>query len=183
MPVAVGTPLFTLRNVGLEKEMDSARTQLSIAQVTAREAELHGGNMGEARADLVSDVEHYRTVAEEAQTMQVASPIAGNVVTTGLNNLTGSFVEKGAELIEIDGLQNFRARIYIPEFQLHRMRLGAEVSLKPEALFRSIHGTVDSLAPASSEMAPGLVHREQYAGTVGIAGKLEDAFLAFGWRQ
>jgi len=164
--VLAGTPLLTLRNVALEKETDTARTQLNVAQMTDREAQLKNGKLGQARAELASDVEHYQAVTAQTATLQVSSPIAGAVVTRGLRNLAGSFVERGAELVEIDNLTDLRARIFVPEFEMHRLRAGALVSLKLDSLFGPVRGEVNTLAPAVSEIAAGLATSEQYKGAV-----------------
>ena len=178
MSVAVGTPLFILKNVALEKQANTARTQLSVSEVTAREAELNNGNRGQARAKLASDIEHYRTIVEQTATLQVSSPIAGAVVTPGVRNLTGSFVERGAELIEIDDPKDLKARIFVPEFEMHRLRVGAPVSLKLDALFGPIRAEVNSVAPASSEIAAGLVETAQYKGMVAPRYYVAGVFVA-----
>jgi hypothetical protein len=58
----------------------------------------------------------------------------------------------------------FKARIFIPEFQVRKIRLGAPVSLKLEGLFLPVRGQIGSLAPASSELDPGLEQQGRYQG-------------------
>jgi hypothetical protein len=57
-----------------------------------------------------------------------------------------------------------RARIYVPQEVLRQVRVGADVVVKLDAYLGSIPGRVASLAPASADIEPGLVHKEDYKG-------------------
>src|SRR5208337_804314 len=96
--------------------------------------------------------------------LEVASPISGVVVTPRLWDRVGSFVQEGDVLAGVDDARTLKARIFVPEFQVQRLRVGAPASLKLESLFQPIRGQVTSIAPASSELAPGLAPEEKYKG-------------------
>jgi multidrug resistance efflux pump len=121
-------------------------------------------NLGIARAERASQVGRSRSVFEQVAALQVASPIAGVVATPRLQDRVGSFVQEGDELAEIDDARTLKARIFIPEFQVRRVRPGTPASLKLESLFQPIRGQVNSIAPASSELAAGLAGEEKYKG-------------------
>ena len=163
-PVAAGTPLFLLRNVRLEAEADDAKRSLVAAEAGAREAQMNYANLGIARAERASQVGRSRSVFEQVAALQVASPISGVVATPRLQDRVGSFVQEGDELAEIDDARTLKARIFIPEFQVRRIRPGTPASLKLESLFQPIRGQVNSIAPASSELAAGLAGEEKYKG-------------------
>ncbi len=163
-PVAAGTPLLLLRNVRLETEADDARFSLSAAEAKAREAQMKYANLGSARAERASQVRRSRSVSEQVAALQVASPISGVVATPRLRDRVGSFVQKGDVLADVDDARTFKAQIFIPEFQVQRLRAGAPASLKLESLFQPVRGEVGSIAPASSELAPGLAQAEKYKG-------------------
>jgi putative peptide zinc metalloprotease protein len=163
--VAAGTPLFLLRNLRLETEADDATAGLRNAEAQARQAELTYTNLGSARAESASQAGRSRSVLEQVEALQVTSPISGVVASPRLWDRLGSFVQEGDVLADVDDARTLRARIYIPEFQVHRIRVGAPASLKAEALFYPIRGQVASLAPASSELPIGLVQEEKYKGT------------------
>jgi multidrug efflux pump subunit AcrA (membrane-fusion protein) len=112
---------------------------------------------------LASESGRYRSVAERVGALEVLSPISGVVVTPRPENLIGAFVQEGAELAEVDNVEALKARIFIPEFQVRKISLGAPASLKLESLFRPIRGRVNSIAP-SSAAAPGVLHEEKYKG-------------------
>ncbi len=164
-PVSAGTPLFLLRSRTLEAEADESRVGLHTAEAHAREAEMNYANLATAQAEQASQLGHSRSVLEQVAALQVASPISGVVASPRLRDRLGSFVEEGEVLADVDDVRTFRARIFIPEFQIHRIKTGAPTSLKPEALFYPIRGQVASVAPASSMLPPGLMQEEKYKGT------------------
>jgi putative peptide zinc metalloprotease protein len=164
MPVAAGTPLFRLRNVRFETEADDASFKLRTAEAKAREAQMNFTNLGSARAERASQAGRSRSVAEQVAALEIASPISGVVATPRLRNRVGSFVQEGDVLAEIDDARTLKARIFIPEFKVQRLRSGAPASLKLESLFQPIRGRVSSIAPAASEPAPGLGQEEKYKG-------------------
>jgi len=162
--VAVGTPLFTLRNVRLEVEADSSKLGLHTAEAQAREAQMKYTDLGSARAESASQSARSHSVFEQVAALYVKSPISGVVATPRLRDRAGSFVQEGDVLAEIDDARTLKARIYIPEFQVRRIQVGAPASLRLESFFQPIRGAVISIAPASSELAPGLVQEEKYKG-------------------
>ncbi len=162
--MAAGTPLFLLRNLRLETAADEAKEKLHTAEAQTREAELTYTNLGTARAENESQAGRSRSVLEQVAALKVTSPIAGVVASPRLRDRLGSFVQEGDVLGDVEDARTLRARIFIPEFQVHRIRTGAPASLKPEALFFPVRGQVVSVAPASSELAPGLVQEEKYKG-------------------
>jgi multidrug resistance efflux pump len=163
-PVAAGTPLFVLRNAQLESEADHAQVGLRSAAAKAREAEMTYTDLGTARAEQISQAEDARSVFERVSALQVRSPISGVVATPRLRDRVGSFVQAGDVLAEVDDDRTLKARIFIPEFQVQRIRPGAPASLKLASIFQPIRGQVSSLAPASAELPSGLVEVEKYKG-------------------
>jgi putative peptide zinc metalloprotease protein len=162
--VTAGTPLFLLRNVQLETEADDARFSLRNAEAKAREAQMNYVNLGSAGAEHASQVGRSRSVSAQVAALQVASPISGVVATPRLRDRLGSFVQEGDVLADVVDARTLEARIFIPEFQVQRLRSGAPVSLKLESLFQPVRGQVSSIAPASSELALGLAQKEKYKG-------------------
>jgi putative peptide zinc metalloprotease protein len=163
-PVAAATPLFLMRNLRLETEADDARASLRTAEAKAREAQMKYANLGSARAEHASQVGRSLSVSEQVAALRVASPISGVVATPRLRDRVGSFVQEGDVLADVDDPRTFKARIFIPEFQVQRIRSGAPASLKLESSFQPVRGQVGSIAPASSELAPGLAQEEKYKG-------------------
>jgi len=164
LSIAAGAPVLRLRNASLEEDADRSQSDLRTAEAGARQAQLDYANLGRARGEQTFQLERNRAVTQQVAALQISSPISGVLVTPRIRNLVGSFVQEGTELAEIDDVQTLQARIFIPEFQIHRVLPGAAVSLKLESFFQPIRGQVSSIAPASSAMATGLMHLEPYNG-------------------
>jgi hypothetical protein len=77
----------------------------------------------------------------------------------------GWFVQEGDILADVGDVRTLKARIFIPEFQVQRISPGDPASLRLESLFRPIRGKISSIAPASSELAPGLAQEEKFRGS------------------
>ena len=73
-------------------------------------------------------------------------------------------MKAGTEVAEVADLSTMRARIYIPEFSVRDVRLGAPARLHAESQFRPWSGTLVSLAPASSLIEAGLIEKAQLEG-------------------
>lgn len=162
--VGVGTPLFVLRNVRLEADADDAMVRLRTAEAKVREAQMTSANLGIARSEHSSQVEHSRSVLKQVAALKVASPIPGIVETPRLQDRVGSHVQAGDILADVDDSSILKAQVFIPEFQVHRVRPEAPVSMRLESFFQPVRGQVNSIAPASSTLAAGLAQEEKYKG-------------------
>jgi putative peptide zinc metalloprotease protein len=162
--VAVGGAIFRMRNVNLEGDASRSLADLSLAQANTRQAQLNYADLGSARSEQASQSERYRSVSQQLAVLQLISPISGVVVTPRIGNLAGSFVAQGTELAEIDDSQTLKARIFVPDFDVHRVALGAPVSLKLESRFQPVLGRVAAISSAPLDLPSGLIHIEQYKG-------------------
>ena len=164
-PIVAGAPVLRMRNAKLEEEADRSRADLSLAEAATRQAQLNYAEVGRARSEQASQLERYRSVSRQLAVLQIVSPISGVVMTPRIRCLVGSFVAEGTELVEVDDIQTLQARIFVPDFEIRRVALGAPASLKLESQFRPIPGRIASISPATLDLAPGLVHVEQYKGS------------------
>jgi len=162
--VAAAAPLLTLRNIALESQADNAQADLRSAEDDVRQAQLNYQDVGRVRAERAYQLERYDSASHQKAALQVRSPISGLVVTPALQDKVGTIVDSGTELAEIDDTSTLKARIFIPEFQVSKVSLGAPVSLKLESRFQPLRGQVSSIAPASSPVDLGLVNEAKYKG-------------------
>ena len=162
--IDAGVPLFRMRNMKLEGDASRSLADLSLAQAEARQAQLNYGDIGSARSEQLSQSEQYLSAARKLAVLQVTSPISGIVVTPRIDNLAGSFVAEGTELAEVDDSQTLKARIFVPDFDVHRVVLGTPVSLKLESQFQPILGWLSEISPTPLGLPSGLIHIEQYKG-------------------
>jgi hypothetical protein len=100
----------------------------------------------------------------EAAELQLRSPIAGVVVTPRVNDRKGQYVVEGSDLVEIAAVDQMKARIYIPEYELQRFVIGAPARLQIEGIARTWEGAAVAVAPASSEIDAALGQTTTYRG-------------------
>ena len=163
-PVNIGTPLVRLRNLSLETRSAGARAEAQVAAANATQAQLEYANFGPAEREKEQLTQQSHALAEEQARLDLVSPIAGIVTTSRVSDLLGSTLKAGATVVEVVDLSQMRARIYVPETALRQVGVGAKALVKLDAYTSSIPGWVASLAPASTDIEPGVVPQEDYKG-------------------
>ncbi len=162
--VAAGGPLLRLRNLELESAAAQAGADMRNASARATQASMNYENFGPAEHERQQSTVRQRSVTEEVKHLEVTSPISGTVTTPRLHDLLGSYLKSGTEVAEVADLSTMTARIYIPEFGMRDVRLGAPVRLHAESQFKPWAGRLASLAPASSSIEAGLIDKAQLEG-------------------
>jgi putative peptide zinc metalloprotease protein len=163
-PVAAGEPILRLTNLDLESATALAGADLRNASARATQAGMHYENFGPAEHERQQSSERHRSLTEETKHLQVVSPIEGTVTTPRLHDLLGAYLKSGTEVAEVADLSTMTARIYVPEFGMRDVRLGAPVRLHAESEFKAWSGTLASLAPAPSAIEAGLMESENLEG-------------------
>lgn len=162
--VSAGQPIITLRNLQLESEAGKVAADLDSATAAAVQAQLRYADFTPAEHEREQLGEHQQLLQAELGRLNVRSPIAGTLLTPRLQERLGSFVTEGAELAAVGTLNRLRARIYVPEFDLQKVKVGAGARLHLDSYLGSRSGVVTDVAPASSEIAPGLIPQTTYKG-------------------
>ena len=96
--------------------------------------------------------------------LRLSSPISGVVATPRVRDRLGSYLPAGTVVAEIDNISSIRARIYMPESEIKKLRPQAVVRLHFDGLTKLSSGHVASVSPINVEMEPGLVSLQGYAG-------------------
>lgn len=163
-PVAAGATIARLRNLELESQAADARAKLQLATAKASQAQLRYASFGPAEQQRRSAETAARMAADELSRLAVTSPISGVVVTPRVKDLLGSRLEAGAEIAEIADTSTMRARAYVSEFDMRRLRGSGDAKLFFDSLGISLPSTVASVGQVSTEILPGLTHQEEYKG-------------------
>ncbi len=129
--VAAGAPLLRLRNLELESAAAQAGADLRSASARAMQAGMSYENFGPAEHERQQSTERHRSLAEEMKLLEVSSPIAGTVTTPRIHDLLGTYLKPGTEVAEVADLSTMTARIYVPEFSMRDVRLGARCAFMP----------------------------------------------------
>lgn len=162
--VSAGQPLAQLTNLELGSAAAQADADLHLASDESYQAMLRYGNFGSAEYKRQEMMERNRSVGRELSQLLIASPISGVVVTPRLENLVGSYLEAGTLVAEVADPSTLTARIYIPEFGMKEVKLGARVRLQAESHVTPLSGALALISPTFSEIAPGLIPTDQLKG-------------------
>lgn len=162
--VPAGAPLLRLRNLEMESEAASVAADLKLASARAFQAQMRHTEFATAerrREELTADD---RALHEKMSQLTVLSPITGTVVTPRVQDLLGSYLPPGSEVMEIADTSTLQALVYLSEADVGKVRLGAPAALHVDSQASSILGSVTFVAPASSEAEKGLFNEQEYKG-------------------
>src|SRR5258708_5138047 len=162
--VLPGSPLVQLRNVPLQSKLARSEADYATAYGRAASAVLRYADIGSALAERDQIAQRTRQLSAETGHLELKSPIAGTVVRAGVGDRVGSYVIEGTELLEVDDLERMRARIYVPEQDIFKIGVGAAARLKVDGMIDTVAARVAAVAPASSEIDPGLADVSKYKG-------------------
>ena len=152
--VKAGAVVARLSNLSLQSEYEDARAKYLLASQEANAAALRFRGYGEAiqeRARLNARVGQLAGMTEE---LDLRSPIAGAVVTPKVGDLLGAYLTAGQELLEIADLRTLRARVYISEFDVSKIRQGAPAKLQVEGRIRKWDTRAEYVAARPTEKLP-----------------------------
>jgi putative peptide zinc metalloprotease protein len=162
--VARGAPLFQLRNLPLESRLAHSQSEFSVASGRTRAVALRYGNFGPAAKEQERLSRQTSVLSSEAANLELKSPISGIVLTPRVSDRVGTYVTAGTELAEIADLSQLRARIYVSEHDLYKLRVGSPASLEVEGIFMKWNTQALALSAVSTEIDPGLTGETQYKG-------------------
>ncbi len=149
--VPAGARLGILSNLPMESNLSDARAHLQLASAEAREAELRYRRYGNALKEREQSAAQYEQISAMNAALAMTAPMAGTVITPKVQDRLGAYLEEGAEFVEIADLSQMRTRIYVSEYDLYKIRLGAEARLQLDGLLRRRDGTVSLVSARPAE--------------------------------
>ena len=162
--VSAGTLLLRLRNLDLESEAARVAADLRLASARALQAQMRHTDFATAEREREKLTAHARALQEKMTQLTVLSPVTGTVITPRVQDLLGSYLLPGSEVMEIADTSMLQALVYISAPEVGKVRFGSPVALHLDSRARSIFGNVTFLAPAPSEAAKGLFDQQEYKG-------------------
>jgi putative peptide zinc metalloprotease protein len=162
--VAAGTLVLQLRNLPLQSQQALSAADYEMASARARSAALTYADFGAASQDRDRLAQQTRDLTAEADSLAVRTPISGVVVTPRVADRLGAYVVAGTELVEVADVRTLRARIYVSEHEMYKLRVGTPARLVVDGRVKSWKAQAGAIAPLSSEIAPGLMNLSKYAG-------------------
>jgi putative peptide zinc metalloprotease protein len=162
--VSAGTPLATLRNLPVQSDAADARARYVVASGRATSAQLHYENVGSALRERDRFAIQSEQLRRKAGSLGLVSPISGVVITPNLYNRVGAYLTEGAELLEVADLSSLRARIYVSEYDMYKVREGAGAKLQVEGISRIWESQALSITPVSLESDPSVSGETKFKG-------------------
>ena len=165
--VDTGTTLVRMRNPELEGRAAQAAAELRLASLRATEARIRYENYARAEKERDGLAQQSAELQKEVAALEQSSPISGVVTTPHVRDLIGSYVAAGQPLLDVADVRLLKARIYLPEFEMSRVQIGAPVTLVLDSVVGRYRARVGAIAPLSSDIEPGLLSIEKYKGMAG----------------
>jgi putative peptide zinc metalloprotease protein len=162
--VDAGTPLVQLRNVPLQSKLALSKANYQMATERANSAVVHFDNVGGMMRQLDISQAQNTGLSAQAAKLNLASPLAGVVLTPGMEDRVGSYVTEGTELAEVGDLRTMRARIYISEYEMSKFKPGSDARLEIDGTMKKWRARAALVSATSSEIDEGLADRAQYKG-------------------
>jgi putative peptide zinc metalloprotease protein len=164
--VAAGAPVASLRNLSLQSKLESSTADYKIASMRATSAELRYADVGGAIQQRNQAAQQSQNLAAQALHLTLLSPISGVVLTPRLADREGAFLREGAALAEIADLSLMRARIYVSEYDVSKVKAGANARASIEGRAQKWTAKAIDIAPVSSLADPSLTESSKYKGLV-----------------
>ena len=162
--VAMGGKIAGLRSLDVESETARAGRGLAVSSARATDAELRSGDYGSADAERRQWSRLVEVANDRRRELDVVSPISGTVVTPHVEELSGTWIDAGTTIAEVQDLQRLRARVFIPEPEMRVLTQVTGHSLRVASFVAPLHGRLVSLSPTPQDVAPGLIPTTKYKG-------------------
>ena len=162
--VSAGQTIGILQNLPLTSGYEGARAQLLLASERAKEASRQYKDFGAATKEKEHQVAQVQQYSDMNQALKITSPIDGTVVTPRVQDLSGVYLNSGQEMMEVADLSVLRARIYVPEHEMYKLRPGAQARLQVEGFLKTWRANTSAVGARPVEMPGGL------SGNNGLSG-------------
>jgi putative peptide zinc metalloprotease protein len=162
--VTEGQTIAVLRNLPLKSEYEHALARLDIATERANAASLHYTDYGTALQNREQMAAQSLELSKRNAELEITSPMSGVVLTPRVGDLTGSYLPEGSTVLQIGDPSELRARIYISEYDLSKIRKSARARLQVQGMLKTWSAQMLSIAPAPSEMDPELLGKVELNG-------------------
>jgi putative peptide zinc metalloprotease protein len=162
--VSAGQPLAKLRNLPLQSVAAATEAQHLVASDRATLAGMRYENYGTASLDRDRLAAQSEQLRRKAANLEIISPISGTVLTPKIADRLGAYLTEGTELLEIGDLRTLRARIYVSEYDMYKIREGAPAKLQIEGVPKIWSARATAITPVSQASDPTLIDATKFKG-------------------
>jgi putative peptide zinc metalloprotease protein len=162
--VSRGETLAMLRNLPLQSDFEETKTKLLLATDRAKAASLHYSDVGGALKEREGLAGQFQQISAMDSALEITSPIAGTVVTPRVHEMLGGYLKEGQELLEVADLSSLRARIYVSEYDLYKIRQSTSGRLQVQGLLKTWSAQIVSMAALPTEIDERLTGKVELRG-------------------
>lgn len=162
--ITAGAPLIQMHNVALESKLARSRADYEVATAHAATALLHYADLGGAARDRDRLARQTEQLSSEVGRLDPRSPISGVVLTPRVSDRLGTYLVEGTELVEVADLSTLRARVYLSEHDMYKLRPDSYARFQIDGTFGLHEARVLTVAPVSAQISPGLIDLTKYKG-------------------
>jgi multidrug efflux pump subunit AcrA (membrane-fusion protein) len=162
--VTIGETLATLRNLPLQSDFEGTKANLVLATDRAKAATLHYSDLGSALKEREKLAAQFQQISAMDAALEVTSPIEGTVVTPRVHELLGRYLNEGQELLEVADLSSLRARIYVSEYDLYKIRHSTKGRLMVQGLLPTWPARIVSMAARPTEIDERMTGKVELRG-------------------
>ena len=159
-----GQPLAKLRNVPLQSDLAETQAQFVVAADRMTLAAMHYENYGAALQERQRLAAQSEQLQQKAANLEITSPISGVVLSPRVRDRVGAYLIEGTELLEVADLSTLRARIYVSEYDMHKVRAGAPAKLQVEGVQRTWQSRAAAITPVSQASDATLIDQTKFKG-------------------
>jgi putative peptide zinc metalloprotease protein len=150
--VSRGSRLASLNNLPLRSGLDDAKAKLMLASAETKQAALRYQGYGSALMQQEQLAKQFGEMTSMNRALELDAPISGTVVTPKMQDLLGSYLKPGDELLEIADLSRLKARIYLSEYDLYKIRMGETARLQVDGVLKRREGPVSLVSSRPTDI-------------------------------
>jgi len=154
--VVAGERLVRLENLPLESDYEGLRSLLAVASDRAAAASLHYSEYGAALKEREHLDAQLQQLAEKRAALEISSPISGIVLSPRVQDTLGSTVVPGAEILQVADLGSLRARIYVSEWDMNKIKTEAKAKIRVDGFVRGWEAQTNRIGSEPTEISQGL---------------------------
>jgi multidrug resistance efflux pump len=163
--VQAGDLLVRAASLDASSATSESRAQLASSQQRLYQAELAHNNVGDALASAEGARRVNALAVEQRDRLSISAPFAGTVVSPSPESLVNQVTAAGEPLLTVADISRLKARVFLPEPEMARIQPGDELVFEVPASFRHLHATLGVIDGAATDLPPGVIESQQFAGT------------------
>ena len=175
--ISAGAPLVRMENTQERSKGAKAQQDFALTGVQRVQTQLAHGDLSSVQQEHRHAGIEQSIAQEETDQLTPSAPITGTVMTSRLEDLAGSYLDAGSTIAEIAETEQMRVRMFVLEYTVTRVKLGAEVNLLIDGAFSPIHSRVDDVQPAPEDLAPALESVQKIKGDAELKYYVVDALI------